>query len=65
MGRRFLGIDKEEDFLKISIARKHEIENNSTAALFKQKLNGFKSKNQLEMYLMNEPSVEYGNELEF
>ncbi len=65
LGRRFLGIDKEEDFLKISIARKHEIENNSTAALFKQKLNGFKSKNQLELYLANEPKAEYGKELEF
>ena len=65
LGRRFLGIDKEEDFLKISIARKHEIENNNTAALYKQKLNGFKSKNQLELYLSNEPIAEYGKELEF
>lgn len=63
--RRFLGIDQEEEFLNISISRKHEIENQRTANLYKSKINGFENKNQLELYLLKEPSVNYCSELNF
>lgn len=61
--RRFLGIDQEEEFLKISKNRKLEIENPKTAATYKQKIGGFNDKKELELFLVEEPQVEYGNEL--
>ncbi len=61
--RRFLGIDQEEEYLQISKNRKLEIENEKIAALYKQKLNGFNDKKELELFLLNEPVVQYGNEL--
>ena len=39
LNRRFLGIDKETDFLNLSMARKKEIENPQTACTYKEKLN--------------------------
>ena len=38
LGRRYLGIDKEADFLNISIARKKEISDKKTAATFLKKI---------------------------
>ncbi len=38
LGRRFLGIDKEEEYLNISRNRKKEIENTTTFALFRNKI---------------------------
>ena len=38
LGRRFLGIDREEEFLKMSIDRKAEITDGRTAALFRRKI---------------------------
>ena len=61
--RRFLGIDQEEDFLKISKARKLEIENLEIAANYRQKIGGFTHKKELESFLVQESDVEYGNEL--
>ena len=61
--RRFLGIDQEEDFLRISKNRKLEIENPKTAATYKQKIGGFNDKKELELFLVEEPIVEYRNEL--
>jgi site-specific DNA-methyltransferase (adenine-specific) len=61
--RRFLGIDQEEDFLKIGKARKLEIENLEIAANYRQKIGGFTHKKELESFLVQEPDVEYGNEL--
>jgi site-specific DNA-methyltransferase (adenine-specific) len=52
--RRFLGIDMEEEYLKISIARKHEIENIAIAAAYKQKVSGFIDNTQLSMFLEEE-----------
>lgn len=63
--RRFLGIDQEEDFLKISIERKLEIENPKTASTYKQKLHGFNNKKELDLFLMQEPQIEYVRELKF
>jgi site-specific DNA-methyltransferase (adenine-specific) len=61
--RRFLGIDKEEKFLNISINRKKEIENSRTAATYRQKIGGFNDKKELELFLFEEPKVAYGAEL--
>ncbi len=38
LGRRFLGIDKEEDFLHISRERKKEIENNTVFSSYRSKI---------------------------
>ena len=61
--RRFLGIDKEEEFLEISKNRKLEIENPRTAEIYRQKLGGFNHKKELELFLMSEPQTEYKTEL--
>jgi len=61
--RRFLGIDKEEEFLTISKNRKKEIEDIETAADYRQKIRGFNDKKELELFLYQEPKVDYGTEL--
>lgn len=61
--RRFLGIDKEEEFLNISKNRKKEIENFKVAAEYRQKIGGFNDKKELELFLFEEPAAEYGAEL--
>ena len=61
--RRFLGIDQEEEFLIISKNRKLEIENPKTAATFRQKIDGFNDKKELELFLFEEPKEEYKTEL--
>lgn len=38
LGRRFLGIEREEEFAKISKARREEIENGKTFAAYKRKI---------------------------
>ena len=53
--RRFLGIDKEIEFLKISKNRKVEIENEQTAELYRDKIRGFNSKTEFNKYLKAEP----------
>jgi site-specific DNA-methyltransferase (adenine-specific) len=63
--RRFLGIDQEEEFLTISKNRKIEIENPKTAATYRQKIGGFNDKKELELFLFEEPKLDYGNELIF
>lgn len=65
LNRRFLGIDKEEEFLEISKNRKLEIENPRTAEIYRQKLGGFNNKKELELFLVNEPQAEYITELKF
>lgn len=61
--RRFLGIDQEVDFLKISKNRKLEIENHKVASTYRQKLSGFNDKKELELFLLEELKVDYGPEL--
>ncbi|OJV42913.1 MAG: site-specific DNA-methyltransferase [Bacteroidales bacterium 36-12] len=63
--RKFLGIDKEEEFLKISENRKLEIENSQTYETYRKKLGGFVDKNQLELFLTREPEAEYCRILDF
>ena len=66
LGRRFLGIDQNEEFLKISKARREEINNTSKRKLYLEKLQKqaqlFEDK---EIQVINEPLVEYGQELPF
>lgn len=57
--RKFLGIDKGEEFLNISKNRKFEIENPQIFGSFRKKLGGFENKNQLELFLTKEPESEY------
>lgn len=52
--RRFLGIDQEEDFLKISKNRKLEIEDDKIAENYRNKINGFIDKKQFSLFLENE-----------
>lgn len=53
--RRYLGIDMETEFLEISKNRKLEIENPKITESYKQKLQGFEDKKQLQFYLAEEP----------
>ena len=53
--RRFLGIDQEEQFLKISKNRRLEIENPKTARSYSEKIRGFETKKQYTMLLAEEP----------
>lgn len=61
--RRFLGIDQEVEFLIISKNRKLEIENPKTAATFRQKIDGFNNKKELELFLFEESKEDYKAEL--
>ncbi len=62
--RRFLGIEKEEEFLIMSKNRKLEIENPQVSGTYRSKLGGFETKNQLELFLVNEPAAEYEREMQ-
>ena len=55
----------ETEFLEISKNRKLEIEDEKTAHLYRQKIRGFETKKQLELYLAEEPKTEYSLDLEF
>jgi len=59
LGRRYLGIDQEEEYLEISKARKLEIENPATALLYKSKTQGFPKQTPLVEIVANEPETEY------
>jgi site-specific DNA-methyltransferase (adenine-specific) len=63
--RKFLGIDKVEEFLSISKNRKLEIENPQIFGTYRKKLGGFEDKNQLKLFLAEEPEIEYERSLNF
>jgi len=54
LNRKFLGIDKELEFLEISKNRKFEIEKPSVVKNYKAKIAGFIEKKQLSTFLQNE-----------
>lgn len=62
--RKFLGIDVEEEYLKISKNRKLEIENEEIFNKYRKRLQGFKNPEQLELHLLKEPRAEYKSELD-
>lgn len=59
LGRRYLGIDQEVEFLKMSKARKLEIESSDIAAAYREKIRGFNSQSQLAEFVAREPETEY------
>ncbi|WP_159801546.1 site-specific DNA-methyltransferase [Flavobacterium sp. MK4S-17] len=61
--RRFLGIDLNDEFLKISKYRKIEIEDLNIANQYREKISGFNSKNELNLLLLEEPQINYSAEL--
>lgn len=61
--RKFLGIDKEEEYLIISKNRKLEIENSKIAAKYRNKISGFNNQKELELFLVQEPKSKYQTEL--
>lgn len=63
--RKYLGIDKEIDFLEISKNRKTEIENFKTAEIYRKKIGVFVEENKQSALILQEPVTEYGNELTF
>ncbi|MBP7506427.1 MAG: site-specific DNA-methyltransferase [Prolixibacteraceae bacterium] len=63
VNRKFLGIDKEEEFLNISKKRKHEIENPQIFGSYRKKIGGFKDKSELGLFLAKEPDIEYERSL--
>ena len=61
--RRFLGIDKEDEYLEMSKNRKLEIEDHRKAAEYRHKIAGFNNQVQLDLFLAEEPREEYQNKL--
>ncbi len=59
LGRKFLGIDNEIEFLEISKARKNEIDDPDIARTYKSKIQGFDTMYELEDALIKEPTTEY------
>ena len=66
LGRRFLGIDQNDEFLELGKARREEINDTSKRILYLEKL---QKQAQLfeddEIKVVNEPFVEYGQDLPF
>ncbi len=59
INRKFLGIDNEVEYLKISKCRKLEIENIDKLYFLKKKLNVFDEESQLEFKLLKEINYNY------
>lgn len=59
LNRKYVGIDTEKEYLDIAIARKKEIGNIETANLYRSKIKGFNSTDELNKYLVEEDSPEY------
>ena len=57
--RKFLGIDKEKEYLEISKARKIEIENESISYKYKSKIKGFHNEEQLDLFVLKESYADY------
>ena len=63
LGRRFLGIDKGERFLRISKQRRLEIENHETAIVYRNKISDFKAQEDMESRFAMEEFVEPSREI--
>ena len=66
LGRRFLGVDQNDEFLELSKARREEINDTSKRTLYLEKL---QKQAQLfednEIQVLYEPCAEYGQDLPF
>ena len=60
LGRRFLGIEQDEEFAKISVARREEIEDIKTFATYKRKIPDIvkAEDTQTDIFTCNEPIIE-------
>ena len=60
LGRRFLGIEQDEEFAKISVARREEIEDIKTFATYKRKIPDIvkAEDTQTDIFACNEPIIE-------
>ncbi len=60
LGRRFLGIEREKDFLEISKARCKEIENGKTFATYKRKISDIvkAEDTQTDCFMCSDPIIE-------
>ena len=65
LGRKFLGIDREVEFLEMSRRRKEEIEDPSIFEKHKRTIQGFKSQPQPANFLLSEEQAPYGPALPF
>jgi len=62
LGRKYLGIDQEKEYLEMSKQRKLEIENPAVVMAYKEKIRGFTKQNTLHDVLAREDEVDYGGE---
>lgn len=62
LGRNYLGIDKEDNFLQMSIRRREELENESIRSLYKKKISDIEQMQQMrgDIYLA-EPVAQYSD----
>lgn len=66
LGRRFLGIDQNEEFLELSKARREEVSNVSKRRIYLNKLQVQSPLSEKrEMDFLKEPYVHYGPDLPF
>lgn len=63
--RRFLGIEKEKEFLEISVKRKTEIEKESIFNLYKNKIKSVKLNSNEYVSMVEEETLSYSKELPF
>lgn len=54
LNRRFVGIETEEEYLRLGKRRKIEIENPQAQKQFREKINGFSSEGELSNILLEE-----------
>ncbi|HEX8565464.1 MAG TPA: DNA methyltransferase [Pyrinomonadaceae bacterium] len=54
LNRRFVGIEIEEEYLRLGKQRKIEIENPQAQKQFREKINGFRSEQELSNILIEE-----------
>lgn len=65
LGRRYLGIDQEEDFLKISQCRREELEDQETVLKYRSKIRDIQLMNLHLPLCLKEESNIYSNDLPF
>jgi site-specific DNA-methyltransferase (adenine-specific) len=60
LGRRYLGIEREEEFAAISKARREEIENLKTFTAYRRKIHDIvkAEDTQTDCFMCNEPIIE-------
>ncbi|MDP8232909.1 MAG: site-specific DNA-methyltransferase [Candidatus Zophobacter franzmannii] len=59
--RRFVGIEKEEEYLKLSINRRKELDNPLIREKYKSKIHDFNSNEQLDLFLVKEECADYND----